>query len=140
MERAVLEGASPYAEPTGAHGELVFTYPPFAAVLFTPLAGLPWAAACAALLALSAVAYLLVLWTVGSALGWSRRAIASAALLGLLSEPILRTNSARADQSASRRLDRGGRSGSSRSMAGRADRDRCRSQDRSRGVRPLLLR
>lgn len=39
--QAVAQGISPYAARAGGHGQLVFTYPPFAALTFRPWLVLP---------------------------------------------------------------------------------------------------
>ncbi len=89
--QAVLHGLSPFADRAGGHGDLVFTYPPFAALAFVPLTPLAWPAAVCLMLTLSAFAYAILLWITGRALGWSPQAIAAAGLLGLSAEPVVRT-------------------------------------------------
>lgn len=88
---ALWRGLSPYSQRGSDHGGLVFTYPPFAAVVFGSLAQLSWATAGAVLLIISAAAYVALVWSVGRGLKWSGRGIALAALLGLSAEPVLRT-------------------------------------------------
>ena len=70
---------------------MVFTYPPFAAVLFVPFALLPWGAAVACLLVMSALAYCAIVGVIGHALGMQRPQILGLGLVGLLAEPVLRT-------------------------------------------------
>lgn len=82
----VLAGEPVYAQP---HGALPFTYPPFAALLVTPLAlvpsWLPWL-----LLPLLSCAALLVLWT-RSRPGTTHRWLVLAVSASLLLEPVWMT-------------------------------------------------
>lgn len=88
---AVATGGSPYAvRPQGGH-QLVFTYPPFAAVVFEPLAGVRWPVAVGLLLIASLAAYLSLTAVTGHALDWDAQAVGVTALLGLVAEPVLRT-------------------------------------------------
>ncbi|HEX2805671.1 MAG TPA: glycosyltransferase 87 family protein, partial [Kineosporiaceae bacterium] len=87
----LLSGRSPYAGPV-AHG-MAFTYPPFAALLFAPLARLPWtlckAAAlvgnCALLFFVAARSWRCVGTFAGSSLGAAAVVTASA---GMLTQPV----------------------------------------------------
>lgn len=89
--RALLDGSALYADRSAGHGQLVFTYPPFAALIFVPFALLPWAGAAVALVLLSALAYAVLIGVFGRSPGWTRTGIAVAAGVGLLAEPVLRT-------------------------------------------------
>lgn len=89
--QAFLHGVSPYGTRAQGHGDLVFTYPPFAGVVFIPLTWMSWAAAAAALAAVSALCYVVVVLLTGRQLGWSERAIVSALVLGLAAAPLVRT-------------------------------------------------
>jgi len=88
---AIAQGTSPYAARSHGHGDLVFTYPPFAGVVFVPFTWLPAGMASAALVIGSALCYGLVVAAAGRRLGWSRRAIVATLMLGLAAAPILRT-------------------------------------------------
>jgi alpha-1,2-mannosyltransferase len=88
---AIARDMSPYGTRTHGHGDLVFTYPPFAGVAFIPLTWMSWAAAAAALTAVSALCYVGVVLLTGRQLCWSERAIVSALVLGLAAAPLLRT-------------------------------------------------
>ena len=89
--RALLDGSALYADRSAGHGQLVFTYPPFAALIFVPFALLPWAGAAVVLVLLSALGYAVLIGVFGRSLGWTRTGIAVAAGVGLLAEPVLRT-------------------------------------------------
>ncbi|MBK6886842.1 MAG: DUF2029 domain-containing protein [Tetrasphaera sp.] len=88
---AILSGDELYQSRTHGQGELVFTYPPFAAIAFTVFALLPWVASISLLLVLSACAYALFVYLFGRELNWPTGQILLAGYFGLLSEPILRT-------------------------------------------------
>ncbi|MFF1615305.1 glycosyltransferase 87 family protein [Amycolatopsis sp. NPDC058278] len=79
--------------PTGDGQLLLFTYPPFAAILLAPLAVLPYWAACLALTLLTLGVLAVVLVTVLRALGarcdWRR--VAALLLAAEVLEPVLRT-------------------------------------------------
>jgi alpha-1,2-mannosyltransferase len=76
---------------TQAHGELVFTYPPFGALMFIPMSRLPWRGAVFLLLVCSAVAYLVAVWLTARRLGWHGPAMLLALVAGLLAAPVVRT-------------------------------------------------
>jgi alpha-1,2-mannosyltransferase len=88
--------ASPLYDWTGQHG-VQFTYPPFAAVLFSVASVLPWTAMRWAMTAASLAALGLALWLVFGALGYrDRKAIRLGATLGvtalaLATEPVQQT-------------------------------------------------
>lgn len=88
--------ASPLYDWTGAHG-VQFTYPPFAAVLFSVASVLSWTAMRWAMTLASMAALGLTLWLVFGALGYrDRRAIRLGATLGiaalaLATEPVQQT-------------------------------------------------
>ncbi|WP_254896654.1 glycosyltransferase 87 family protein [Amycolatopsis sp. Hca4] len=92
---AVLHGQALYGTlpPTGDGQFLLFTYPPFAAILLTPLAVLPYWAACLALTLLTLGVLVLVLVAVLRAFGarcdWPRVVVLLLAAEAL--EPVLRT-------------------------------------------------
>jgi len=88
---AIASGLSPYAVRVHGHGELVFTYPPFAGLVFVPLTWVPAGVASAVLVLVSVLSYALVVVTVGRKLGWAAPAIAAALLLGLAAAPVVRT-------------------------------------------------
>lgn len=89
--QAIASGLSPYAARAHGHGDLVFTYPPFAGVVFVPLTWIPAGIASTVLVLGSALSYALVVAAAGRRLGWSPRAIAAALVLGLAAAPIVRT-------------------------------------------------
>ncbi|MET8998232.1 glycosyltransferase 87 family protein [Amycolatopsis sp. NPDC004169] len=92
---AVLHGQALYGTlpPTGDGQFLLFTYPPFAAILLTPLAVLPYWAACLALTLLTLGVLVLVLVAVLRAFGvrcdWPR--VVLLLLAAEVLEPVLRT-------------------------------------------------
>ncbi|WP_370963060.1 glycosyltransferase 87 family protein [Amycolatopsis sp. cg9] len=92
---ALLHGHDLYGTlpPTGDGQSLLFTYPPFAAILLAPFAVLPYWAACLALTVLTLGVLALVLRTVLRALGarcdWWR--VAAFLLAAEALEPVLRT-------------------------------------------------
>jgi len=92
---ALLQGQALYGTlpPTGDGQLLLFTYPPFAAILLTPLAVLPYWAACLAVTLLTLGVLAVVLVTVLRALGarcdWRR--VAALLLAAEVLEPVLRT-------------------------------------------------
>ncbi|WP_240521531.1 glycosyltransferase 87 family protein [Amycolatopsis vastitatis] len=92
---ALLHGRALYGTlpPTGDGQFLLFTYPPFAAIVLAPLAVLPYWAACLALTLLTLGVLALVLATVLRALGkrcdWRR--VAVLLLAAEVLEPVLRT-------------------------------------------------
>ncbi|WP_410642622.1 glycosyltransferase 87 family protein [Amycolatopsis sp. lyj-346] len=92
---ALLHGQALYGTlpPTGDGQFLLFTYPPFAAILLAPLAVLPYWAACLALTLLTLGVLAVVLVTVLRALGarcdWRR--VAALLLAAEVLEPVLRT-------------------------------------------------
>ncbi|WP_244170327.1 glycosyltransferase 87 family protein [Amycolatopsis tolypomycina] len=92
---ALLHGQALYGTlpPTGDGQFLLFTYPPFAAIVLAPLAVLPYWAACLALTLLTLGALAAVVVTVLRALGarcdWRR--VAVLLLAAELLEPVLRT-------------------------------------------------
>lgn len=92
---ALLHGQALYGmlPPTGDGQLLLFTYPPFAAILLTPLAVVPYWAACLVVTLLTLGLLALVLKTVLRALGarcdWRRVGVLLLALEVL--EPVLRT-------------------------------------------------
>jgi len=88
---ALLSGGGLYADRTVGQGQLVFTYPPFASVVFVPFALVPWAGAVSALLLLSALAYATIVFVVGREFGWPLSRVVGLGVLGLLAEPVLRT-------------------------------------------------
>lgn len=88
---ALLNGGTLYADRVTGQGQLVFTYPPFASVMFVPLAMLPWAGSVAVLLLLSALAYATIIYVVGDELDWPLSRMVGLGVLGLLAEPVLRT-------------------------------------------------
>jgi len=88
---ALLSGSDLYVARTSGHGQLVFTYPPFAAAVFAFLAVVSWPVAAAAMLLLSGLSYFAFTGALAQQLRWSRRASLAAALIGLLAEPVLRT-------------------------------------------------
>ncbi|MGW4056652.1 glycosyltransferase 87 family protein [Amycolatopsis sp. NPDC004747] len=92
---ALLHGEALYGTlpPTGDGQLLLFTYPPFAAILLAPLAVLPYWAACLTLTLLTLGVLAVVLVTVLRALGarcdWPR--VAVLLLAAEVLEPVLRT-------------------------------------------------
>ncbi|WP_103339154.1 glycosyltransferase 87 family protein [Amycolatopsis sp. CA-126428] len=92
---ALLHGQALYGTlpPTGDGQSLLFTYPPFAAIVLAPLALLPYWAACLALTLLTLGVLAVVLVTVLRALGarcdWRR--VAALLLAAEVLEPVLRT-------------------------------------------------
>ncbi len=92
---ALLHGQALYGTlpPTGDGQSLLFTYPPFAAIVLAPLALLPYWAACLALTLLTLGVLAVVLVTVLRALGarcdWPR--VAALLLAAEVLEPVLRT-------------------------------------------------
>ncbi|MFC5693591.1 glycosyltransferase 87 family protein [Amycolatopsis mediterranei] len=92
---ALLHGQALYGTlpPTGDGQFLLFTYPPFAAIVLAPLALLPYWAACLALTLLTLGVLAVVLVTVLRALGarcdWPR--VAALLLAAEVLEPVLRT-------------------------------------------------
>lgn len=88
---AIASGLTPYAVRVRGHGDLVFTYPPFAGVVFVPLTWVPAGVASAVLVLISALCYALVVVIVGRRLRWAAPATAAALLLGLASAPVVRT-------------------------------------------------
>lgn len=88
---AILQGITPYAERASGHGDLVFTYPPFAGLVFAPLVPLALPLGVALVTALSAVGYCCLVLITSRALNWPTRALVLSAFLGLGLEPILRT-------------------------------------------------
>ncbi|MEV6446687.1 glycosyltransferase 87 family protein [Amycolatopsis sp. NPDC051716] len=92
---ALLHGQALYGTlpPTGDGQSLLFTYPPFAAIVLAPLALLPYWAACLALTLLTFGVLAVVLVTVLRALGarcdWRR--VAVLLLAAEVLEPVLRT-------------------------------------------------
>lgn len=92
---ALLHGQALYGTlpPTGDGQFLLFTYPPFAAIVLAPLAVLPYWAACLALTLLTLGVLTVVLVTVLRALGarcdWRR--VATLLLAAEVLEPVLRT-------------------------------------------------
>ncbi|MEU4254030.1 glycosyltransferase 87 family protein [Amycolatopsis sp. NPDC026612] len=92
---ALLHGRALYGTLplTGDGQSLLFTYPPFAAIVLAPLALLPYWAACLALTLLTLAVLALVLATVLRALGvrsdWQR--VAALLLAAEVLEPVLRT-------------------------------------------------
>lgn len=92
---ALLHGHDLYGTlpPTGDGQSLLFTYPPFAAILLAPLAVLPYWAACLALTLLTLGVLALVLRAVLRALGkrCDRWRVAAVLLGAEALEPVLRT-------------------------------------------------
>ncbi|MFC8504250.1 glycosyltransferase 87 family protein [Pedococcus sp. NPDC057267] len=90
--RAVLDGVDLYSVvvTNGLNGILRFTYPPFAAIIFVPLA-LLGAAAGFMFTAVSAVAYVVVVVLSGRSAGLSRWQTGFLLALGLALEPVQRT-------------------------------------------------
>jgi alpha-1,2-mannosyltransferase len=92
---ALLHGRALYGTlpPTGDGQSLLFTYPPFAAIVLAPLAVLPYWAACLVLTLLTLGVLALVLVTVLRALGvrCDRRRVAALLVAAELLEPVLRT-------------------------------------------------
>ncbi|WP_043787615.1 glycosyltransferase 87 family protein [Amycolatopsis rifamycinica] len=92
---ALLHGQALYGTlpPTGDGQFLLFTYPPFAAIVLTPLAVLPYWAACLALTLLTLGVLAVVLVTVLRAFGarCDRRRVAALLLAAEVLEPVLRT-------------------------------------------------
>ncbi|MDQ7804449.1 glycosyltransferase 87 family protein [Amycolatopsis sp. A133] len=92
---ALLHGQALYGTlpPTGDGQFLLFTYPPFAAIVLAPLALLPYWAACLALtlltLGLLAVVLVTVLRALGARCDWQR--VAALLLAAEVLEPVLRT-------------------------------------------------
>jgi alpha-1,2-mannosyltransferase len=86
--RAVLDGRSPY--DISVHG-LPFTYSPFAAVLFAPLAAVPTQVARYLVTALSVAAYVTVGTMVGRRLGLRLEKVLPLLVVGLALEPFIRT-------------------------------------------------
>ncbi|WP_410586570.1 glycosyltransferase 87 family protein [Amycolatopsis sp. lyj-23] len=92
---ALLHGQALYGTlpPTGDGQLLLFTYPPFAAIVLAPLALLPYWAACLALtlltLAVLAVVIVTVLRALGARCDWRR--VAVLLLAAEVLEPVLRT-------------------------------------------------
>lgn len=92
---ALLHGQALYGTlpPTGDGQSLLFTYPPFAAILLAPLAVLPYWAACLTLTLLTLGVLALVLATALRALGkrYDWRRVAVLLLAAEVLEPVLRT-------------------------------------------------
>ncbi|MFJ7214554.1 glycosyltransferase 87 family protein [Amycolatopsis sp. NPDC098790] len=92
---ALLHGDALYGTlpPTGDGQLLLFTYPPFAAVVLAPLAVLPYWAACLVVtvgtLGLLALVLVTVLRAFGARAGWRR--VAALLLAAEILEPVLRT-------------------------------------------------
>ncbi|MGL5817685.1 MAG: glycosyltransferase 87 family protein [Phycicoccus sp.] len=88
---AIAAGTSPYGAGPDGHGDLVFTYPPFAAVLFQPVSWMPLGIAQVTLTALSVAAYLIVVLTTARRLRWNGWVVGVAVLAGLIAAPVFRT-------------------------------------------------
>ncbi|WP_143263177.1 glycosyltransferase 87 family protein, partial [Amycolatopsis pretoriensis] len=92
---ALLHGDALYGTlpPTGDGQLLLFTYPPFAAVVLAPLSVLPYWAACLVVtvgtLGLLALVLVTVLRALGARAGWRR--VAALLLAAEILEPVLRT-------------------------------------------------
>jgi alpha-1,2-mannosyltransferase len=91
--QAWLSGRSLYGPlpPTNAGLRLGFTYPPFAAIILSPLALIPMAAASVVITLITIATMALTLWTVRRPLGLPSGSIAVLLPVALLLEPVLST-------------------------------------------------